>query len=93
MCDICDAMGQRVEADGSITKVGRRKSDGEILAAFLSRPDFSSSPRSPRDCLPVNLPAAAVAEVLRMLAAGQLKFDGYGFYFVDGEEIVQVNFS
>ena len=35
MCRICDALGQRVEADGSIVAIGPRGSGVEIQEAFL----------------------------------------------------------
>lgn len=92
VCDICDAMGQRVEADGSITNIGEAKSDVEILAAFFAGPDLSAAPRSPRDCLPVDLPESAVVEVLELLASGELKFDGYGFFFEDRYGVVPMRF-
>lgn len=92
MCDICDAMGQRVEADGSIAAIGVPKSDVEVLAAFFAGPDLSAPPRSPRDCLPVYLPESAVVEVLELLSSGELKFDGYGFFFEDRYGVVPVKF-
>lgn len=35
MCRICDALGQRVEAGGSIVAIGPMGSEAEIQEAFL----------------------------------------------------------
>jgi hypothetical protein len=35
VCAICDAMGQRVEDDGSITITGEAKSDAEVIRVML----------------------------------------------------------
>jgi hypothetical protein len=50
MCSICDALGQRVEADGSITITGEAAPADVILQAFFAAGavvDFSDAPRPP----------------------------------------------